>query len=72
MELKDLVEQVEGFDSLPPREKIRLFAWHLHTNNGKEVFDNAAIRACYDDFILPTRTLPNTWPVWRSRSPQTL
>jgi hypothetical protein len=49
MELKDLAAQVEGFDALPPREKIQLFAWHLHTNKGKETFDNAAIRTCYDE-----------------------
>ena len=49
MELKELIEQVEGFDALPPREKIRLFAWHLHANKAREAFDNAAIRACYDE-----------------------
>jgi hypothetical protein len=52
MELKELAEQVEGFDALPPREKIRVFAWHLHTNRSKEVFDNAAIRACYQELHL--------------------
>lgn len=48
MELADLVQQVEGFDKLPPRETIRLFAWWLHTHQNKEVFDNADIRSCYD------------------------
>jgi hypothetical protein len=52
MELKELVEQAEGFDTFPTREKIRLFAWHLHINRGKEFFDNAAIRACYDELHL--------------------
>jgi hypothetical protein len=48
MELADLVQQVEGFDKLPPREKIRVFAWWLHTYRTKEAFNNADIRACYD------------------------
>jgi hypothetical protein len=47
MELREVVEQVEGFDTLPPREKIRLFAWHLHTHKGALSIDNAAIRACF-------------------------
>jgi len=48
MELADLVQQVEGFDKLPPRETIRLFAWWLHSHQAKETFNNADIRACYD------------------------
>jgi hypothetical protein len=47
MELREVVQQVEGFDILPPREKIRLFAWYLHTHRGALAFDNAAIRACF-------------------------
>jgi hypothetical protein len=52
MQLSELVQQVEGFDGLPPREKIRLFAWHLHIHKTKESFDNAAIRGCYDELHL--------------------
>jgi hypothetical protein len=52
MELRELVQQVEEFDALPPREKIRLFGWHLHTNKGKSSFDNGAIRGCYDELHL--------------------
>ena len=52
MELRELAQQVKEFDALPPREKIRLFAWHLHTHKGKSLFDNAAIRGCYDEFHL--------------------
>jgi hypothetical protein len=52
MELRDLVDQVEGFGALPPRDKIRLFAWHLHTNKSREIFDNAAIRGCFDELHL--------------------
>lgn len=47
MQLQELVDQVEGFDGLPPRDKIRLFAWWLHAHNGVEHFNNDAIRDCY-------------------------
>src|SRR5690348_12008176 len=47
MELADLVGQVDGFVDLPPREKIRLFAWWLHVHKGVELFGNDAIRDCY-------------------------
>jgi hypothetical protein len=54
MELKDLVEQVDGFDKLPPREKIQLFAWFLHTQKKVEHFDYDAIRFCYRELhIVP-------------------
>lgn len=46
-QLVDLIAQVEGFDDLPPREKIKLFAWHLHTHKGAETFGNAEIRNCF-------------------------
>jgi hypothetical protein len=52
MDLSNLVEHVEGFDKLPPREKIRLFAWHLHAHKGVEYFDFDAIRACYREIHL--------------------
>ncbi len=47
MELADLVSQVSGFNGSPPREKIQLFAWFLHTHKGKETLSNADIRACF-------------------------
>lgn len=49
MDLADLVNQVSGFDEASPREKIKLFAWFLHTHKGKEVFDNADIRTCFHE-----------------------
>lgn len=52
MELADLVNQVSGFETLQPREKIKLFAWFLHTYRKREVFDNAAIRACFAELHL--------------------
>jgi hypothetical protein len=47
MELSELVDQVESFDKLPPREKIKLFGWYLHTQEKKEHFHSDHIRACF-------------------------
>jgi len=49
MELADLVNQVSDFDGAPPREKIKLLAWFLHTHRDKEVFNNVDIRACFSE-----------------------
>jgi hypothetical protein len=58
MELADLATQVDGFDKLPPREKIRLFAWWLHTHKNVEHFDNEAIRSCYRQLHLTPDNVP--------------
>jgi hypothetical protein len=47
MQLNELIEQVTGFDASPPREKIRLLAWWLHTHDGKELFGPTNIRECF-------------------------
>jgi hypothetical protein len=52
MELRDLVDQISGFDGLSPRDKIRLFAWFLHTQRNKEIVFNADMRACFDELHL--------------------
>ena len=54
MRLEDFVGQIVGFDDLPPREKIRLFAWHLHVHKAMEHFGFADIRSCYKELhIVP-------------------
>jgi hypothetical protein len=47
MELANLVSQVSGFDELAPRDKIKIFAWFVHTHRKQETFDNATIRTCF-------------------------
>jgi hypothetical protein len=47
MELSEFVDQVKGFDKLPPREKIKLFGWYLHTHEKRELFHSDHIRTCY-------------------------
>src|SRR5438876_613149 len=70
MELAELVQQLEGFDALSPREKVRLFAWYLHTHKGKDSFDNAAIKGCYDQLHLASPSVAIYLPrLAESKSP---
>jgi hypothetical protein len=52
MTLVDFVHQIPNFDRLPPREKMKLFAWHLHAHGGRETFDNAAMRDCFQQLAI--------------------
>jgi hypothetical protein len=52
MKLQELVDQVEGFNTLPPRDKIQLFAWWLHVHGSRETVDNALLRNCFDELHL--------------------
>jgi hypothetical protein len=54
MVLSEFVDQVPGFDKLPPREKIKLIGWYLHTHDGKEHFHSDHVRACYRTLHLVT------------------
>jgi hypothetical protein len=53
MELRDLVGQVSDFDAANPGEKIRLFAWWLHTHCSLAVFTTGDIKGCYEQLHLP-------------------
>lgn len=53
MELSDLVSQVSGFDAATPGEKIRLFAWWLHSHLNMTSFKTGDIRGCYEQVHLP-------------------
>lgn len=72
MRLQELVDQVEGFDTLPPRDKIRLFGWHLHTYANLETFDNAAIRRCFAEVHLPDPNVAKYLPRMAEYSPPDL
>lgn len=47
MELAELTAHIPNFDALTPREKILLFAWHLHAHRKVDVITNAAMRDCF-------------------------
>jgi hypothetical protein len=51
MQLQELVDQVAAFDTAAPKEKIKLFAWWLHTHGGKEFFGPTEIRGYYGDIL---------------------
>ena len=47
MQLTEIVAEVQSFESLQPREQIKLFGWFLHTYSNAPSFDNDAIRGCF-------------------------
>lgn len=49
MQLRDLVDQAPSFDTGPPKEQIKLFAWWLHSHGGAETFGPGQVRKCYID-----------------------
>jgi len=48
VQLDDLKRAVPGFDALSHPERIKLFAWFLHTQAGRERVDVESIRRCYE------------------------
>jgi hypothetical protein len=49
VKLEDLIGQIPDFNSWGPTDRIRLFAWHIHTNSKKERFSADDIRDCFDE-----------------------
>lgn len=47
MKLDDLVNGIDGFLDWSHADKIRFFAWFIHSKNGKERFSPANLRTCY-------------------------
>jgi hypothetical protein len=52
MQLHELINQVPEFDKMAPRDKIRLFAWYLHTHKRQEHFGSDHIRALYKELYM--------------------
>ena len=52
MLLADFVQQVDGFDALSPKDKIKVFGWYLHVHKAMASFDNETIRACFKQLHL--------------------
>jgi hypothetical protein len=48
-ELEQLVESIDRFDSWGHAEKIRFFAWFIHSKKDQDRFDPAALRLCYEE-----------------------
>jgi hypothetical protein len=47
MELKDLVDQVPGFAHKNYADKIKIFAWYLHTERKQDRFSGADVNGCF-------------------------
>jgi hypothetical protein len=60
MTLAELVQGISGFGSWNHVERIKLFAWHLHTHKGREYFGASDVKQCYEDLHLqePTSIAP--------------
>ncbi len=52
MELTELRQSVEGLGDKSHADKIKLFAWYLHTYQKKDYFSPSDIKACYDNLDL--------------------
>lgn len=52
MELEDIVKGITGFSTWKHADKIKFFAWFLHSQRGRDRFTPSDIRACYDGLSL--------------------
>ena len=52
MSLEELISSISGFTSLSQAEKIRLFAWYLHTQKNLPTFTGTDIKGCYEQVNL--------------------
>jgi hypothetical protein len=48
-ELEQLVDSIEKFDSWGHGEKLKFFAWYIHSKKVQDRFDPAALRGCYEE-----------------------
>jgi hypothetical protein len=52
MELVEFAATVPGFDGMGDREKIRHFAWYLHSHRKMQVFATGDVRKCFEELRL--------------------
>ena len=52
MQLQNVLSNITDFSTWTHVQKIRFFAWHLHSYRNQERFNQADIRACYDELYL--------------------
>ena len=52
MELRELSASIANFSVWSHADKIKLFAWYLHTYKDKDRFTQGDLRACYDELHL--------------------
>jgi hypothetical protein len=52
MELAEFVSTVQGFDGMGDREKVRHFAWYLHSHRQMQMFATGDVRKCFEELSL--------------------
>lgn len=72
MLLADFIQQVDGFDSLSPKDKIKVFGWYLHVHKSMASFDNEAVRACFKQLHLMSPDLSVYLPRMAATKPPEL
>ena len=71
-ELKALTDGIAGFAGWNHADKIRLFAWFLHSVRKKQRFQTADINKCYDDLHLEKTNTSQFLKQMEQRSPKEL
>src|SRR5712692_4332011 len=59
MELEDLKKLIPGLSGWSHADRIKLFAWHLHTHQGISHFRPADVKKCYEQLHM---ALPSSIP----------
>src|SRR6266536_6711576 len=74
MELQELCSSVLGFSNWTHADKIKLFAWHLHSHKNRSQFTAAEIGECYDTLTLakPSSISPFLNAMERRKPPEVL
>lgn len=72
--LEELVEPIENFSNWSDADKIRFFAWYLHSKVGKDRFITADIRNCYEQLNLnkPSDINPYLFSMSKRKPPEIL
>src|ERR1700720_1706487 len=52
MELAEFASMGPGFDAMGDREKVRHFAWYLHSHRNMHVFATGDVRKCFEELRL--------------------
>ncbi|MBD2539810.1 hypothetical protein [Coleofasciculus sp. FACHB-SPT36] len=52
MQLQDIVSSITDFSVWSHAQKICFFAWYIHSYRNQERFNQADLRACYDELYL--------------------
>lgn len=72
MELSEFVQQIDNFDTSTPKDKIKIFAWFLHTQKSMTAFDNEAMRNCFKQLHLTSPDVSVYLPRMASSRPADL